>query len=106
MKKVAIATPLDLLSEIANGGSIKEASTLPKIPHIGDKTWATVARYGQKKGQVTLSSTTQVATVKKSPVHQDCKDKSSTIASLDERLFVYHKTMSGANCLLQAPVKF
>lgn len=89
MKKVAIATPPRLLSGIANGGNIKEALTFPKIPHIGDKTWAMVARHGQKKARVILSFRSHIATVNKTSIHQACKEKSSMITSLDKRIYVY-----------------
>ncbi|POS83419.1 hypothetical protein EPUL_003247, partial [Erysiphe pulchra] len=88
MKKGAIATHQDMLNGASNGGNIQEAQKLSKIPQISVKTWATVARYGQKKARVTLISKTPVATVNGTINHRANKEKSSMTASPDKRLCV------------------
>ncbi|KHJ36313.1 putative eka-like protein [Erysiphe necator] len=62
-KNVVVATPRIIKSATFNVVKEKEAPKLPKIPQIGEKTWATVARNGHKKTRVTLRNTPQVAPV-------------------------------------------
>ncbi|POS82614.1 hypothetical protein EPUL_004433, partial [Erysiphe pulchra] len=87
MKKGATEVQRDILSGASNGGNIQGAQKLPKIPQMSDKTWATVARLGQKKARVTLSSKTPVATANGTINHRAEKEKSMT-TSPDKRLFV------------------
>ncbi|KHJ30596.1 putative eka-like protein [Erysiphe necator] len=61
VKHVAIASPRVMKSAALNVGKEKKAPILPKIPQIGEKTWATVARNGHKKNRVTLSNISQIA---------------------------------------------
>lgn len=75
-------------SVTTNAGNIKEDLEFPMIPQLVEKTWATLARNGQNKTQVTLSNKTVGAPVSRTTQHLSNKEKLYVKASLDLRLFV------------------
>ncbi|POS82478.1 hypothetical protein EPUL_005514, partial [Erysiphe pulchra] len=64
-----------------------QEEVLPKIPQLSEKTWATVARNGQKKTRVVVSNKTQAAPVTKVSQRQSAKEKPASSGS-EERIFV------------------
>ncbi|KHJ35103.1 putative eka-like protein [Erysiphe necator] len=88
VKNVVVATSRIMKSATFNVVKEKEAPKLPKIPQIGEKTWATVARNGHKKTRVTLRNTPQVAPVIRATQQLSNKDKSPAKTLSDKRLFV------------------
>ncbi|POS82336.1 hypothetical protein EPUL_006306, partial [Erysiphe pulchra] len=59
VKKVALATPRNILSVDSSERKAQEMFSLPKIPQTVENTWATVARKGKKKARITLSTIAQ-----------------------------------------------
>ena len=91
-KKVAIATPRIILSQAPSRGVNKSVEP-PKTPESGDNSWATVARKGQKKARVDLSTIVPVVTIRKTSHRSINKGKSentspSTKPISDKRLFL------------------
>ncbi|POS83379.1 hypothetical protein EPUL_003191 [Erysiphe pulchra] len=82
-KKVAIATPPNYKEH-----GLK-ALSLPKITSTNEKgkTWATVARHGQKKARVTLTTKTQAPPMSKTTQRMPTRGKSKTKDSSDKRPF-------------------
>ncbi|POS82205.1 hypothetical protein EPUL_005827 [Erysiphe pulchra] len=93
VKKVALATPRNILSVDSSERKAQDMFSLPKIPQTVENTWATVARKGKKKAKITLSTIAQVAPARKITPSVTNKAKSSTkvsstIVITDKRLFV------------------
>ncbi|POS82158.1 hypothetical protein EPUL_005403, partial [Erysiphe pulchra] len=91
-KKVAVATPKNILSQSSNRASIKEAEQIRVMPTTVN-SWATLARNGQKKAWVTQSACNlQAALVNKAIPNMTNKSKSSpraspSLSTADTRLF-------------------
>ncbi|KHJ30210.1 putative eka-like protein [Erysiphe necator] len=87
-KNVAIATPRDMKSAANNVGKKKETPKLLKILQIGEKTWATMVRIGQKKSRIALSNKLQAAPVSRVSHQLSNKDKLPVEDSSDKKFFV------------------
>lgn len=85
-KKIVVATPRTVLSKAINLKKNNEVD-LPNAPQTSDKSWAIVARNGQKKARIVHSIKTQVPTGNKNAPRALNKNNSNTSVS-DNRLFV------------------
>ncbi|KHJ34274.1 putative eka-like protein [Erysiphe necator] len=86
-KKIAVATPR-VIQAPSRGLNIN--AELPRIPKLNDNSWATVARKGQKKARIDISTPARVAPASKIALRPTNKNKitSPTKAISDNRLFL------------------
>ncbi|KHJ30755.1 putative eka-like protein [Erysiphe necator] len=87
-KEVTVAIPRTIKGAVTSEESTQQAHKLPKPPQLNERTWATVARNGQKKARVTLSMKTQAVPTSKATQRVTNKRNSITTAPTDQRLFV------------------
>ncbi|KHJ32882.1 putative eka-like protein [Erysiphe necator] len=88
-KKIAVATPQLILNQ-GPGRELNINAELPRIPKLSDNSWATVARKGQKKSRIDISTSARVAPANKTAIRPTNKDKttSPTKAISDNRFFL------------------
>ncbi|KHJ33579.1 putative eka-like protein [Erysiphe necator] len=88
-KKIAVATPRLILNQ-GPGRELNINAELPKIPKLSNNFWAIVARKGQKKSRIVISTSARVAPANKTAIRPTNKDKttSPTKAISDNRLFL------------------
>ncbi|KHJ32131.1 putative eka-like protein [Erysiphe necator] len=88
-KKIAVATPRLILNQVPDR-ELNINAELPRIPKLSDNSWATVARKGQKKSQIDISTSARVAPANKTAIRPTNIDKttSPTKAISDKRHFL------------------
>ncbi|KHJ36468.1 putative eka-like protein [Erysiphe necator] len=86
--EVTVAIPRTIKGAVTSEENTQQAHKLPKPPQLNERTWATVARNGQKKARVTLSMKTQAVPTSKATQRVTNKRNSITTAPTDQRLFV------------------
>ncbi|POS82198.1 hypothetical protein EPUL_004820, partial [Erysiphe pulchra] len=100
-KKVAVATPKNILSQSSNRASMKEAEQLRVMPTTIN-SWAIVARNIQKKARTTYTHNLPVNTGIRG-TQKLSNDEKSAPKVTDQRLFVRLPIEhEGENCLLRA----
>ncbi|KHJ31585.1 putative eka-like protein [Erysiphe necator] len=86
--EVTVAIPRTIKGAVTSEENTQQAHKLPKPPQLNERTWATVARNGQKKARVTLSMKTQAVPTSKATQRVTNKRNSITTAPTDQILFV------------------